>query len=143
MVKSKVSVQFVCRFDCDYTSTIFFLVRLQLLTTLLSAHLCSGGIYLGKQGREELPGGGVRAYSTSSYTLEEVERIARAAFGLARQRSRQLVSVDLANYLEVSVFWREVGLLRNAFLTVFGVGCIRRRDLSTYHVPCFPSVLAL
>jgi hypothetical protein len=29
MVKSKVSVRFVCRFDCEYTFTIFFLVRLQ------------------------------------------------------------------------------------------------------------------
>jgi hypothetical protein len=29
MVVSKVSVQFVCRFDCDYTPTILFFVRLQ------------------------------------------------------------------------------------------------------------------
>lgn len=71
---------------------------------------CSGGIYTGQQGREDLPSGGQRAFSTASYTREEVERIAHAAFGLARQRKRQLVSVDLANYLEVSVFWREVGL---------------------------------
>eukprot|EP00243_Klebsormidium_subtile_P004069 TRINITY_DN17844_c0_g1_i1.p1 TRINITY_DN17844_c0_g1~~TRINITY_DN17844_c0_g1_i1.p1 ORF type:complete len:488 (-),score=110.13 TRINITY_DN17844_c0_g1_i1:362-1825(-) len=77
-------------------------------TDMIIVREIGGGIYTGQQGREDLPSGGQRAFSTASYTREEVERIAHAAFGLARQRKRQLVSVDLANYLEVSVFWREI-----------------------------------
>jgi 3-isopropylmalate dehydrogenase len=40
-----------------------------------------------------------------SYTVEEVERIARTAFGAVRSR---VTSVDKANVLETSRLWREV-----------------------------------
>jgi 3-isopropylmalate dehydrogenase len=43
-----------------------------------------------------------------SYTAPEIERVAHVAFGLARKRRRQLVSVDKANVLEVSQLWRRV-----------------------------------
>ena len=43
-----------------------------------------------------------------SYTTPEIERVAHVAFGLARKRRRQLVSVDKANVLEVSQLWRAV-----------------------------------
>ena len=48
------------------------------------------------------------AFNTMRYTAEEVERVARVAFGLARTRRRKLTSVDKANVLETSQLWREV-----------------------------------
>eukprot|EP00244_Chara_vulgaris_P013643 TRINITY_DN793_c0_g1_i1.p1 TRINITY_DN793_c0_g1~~TRINITY_DN793_c0_g1_i1.p1 ORF type:complete len:480 (+),score=89.37 TRINITY_DN793_c0_g1_i1:81-1442(+) len=77
-------------------------------TDIIVVRELSGGIYTGPQGRGELPNGDVRAFGTAEYTGKQVERIARSAFDIARQRSRRLTSVDLANYLEVSVLWREI-----------------------------------
>jgi 3-isopropylmalate dehydrogenase len=49
-----------------------------------------------------------RAFNTMSYTVAEIERIARVAFDAARGRRRKVTSVDKANVLEVSQLWREV-----------------------------------
>jgi 3-isopropylmalate dehydrogenase len=43
-----------------------------------------------------------------SYTREEVERVTRKAFELARNRRKKVTSVDKSNVLEVSQFWRQV-----------------------------------
>jgi len=61
-----------------------------------------GGIYFGKRGRE-----GDTAYDTESYSVPEVERIARVAFDTARKRRHKVTSVDKANILESSRLWRE------------------------------------
>jgi 3-isopropylmalate dehydrogenase len=66
----------------------------------------TGGIYFGKP-RERREGGTV-AIDTCVYSRQEVQRIAEVAFTLARQRSRQMVSVDKQNVLETSRLWREV-----------------------------------
>ena len=63
----------------------------------------TGGIYFG-QPRELLED---RAYNTMVYTKEEVERIAHIAFEIAMKRDKRICSVDKANVLEVSQFWRE------------------------------------
>ncbi len=63
----------------------------------------TGGIYFG-QPRELLED---RAYNTMVYTREEVKRIAHVAFEIAMKRSKRICSVDKANVLEVSQFWRE------------------------------------
>ena len=42
------------------------------------------------------------------YTREEVQRIARVAFDIAMKRQKRICSVDKANVLEVSQFWREI-----------------------------------
>jgi 3-isopropylmalate dehydrogenase len=63
----------------------------------------TGGIYFG-QPRELLNN---RAYNTMVYTKTEVERIARVAFEIAMKRTKRVCSVDKANVLEVSQFWRE------------------------------------
>ncbi len=64
----------------------------------------TGGIYFGKP--REL--GEDRAFNTMVYTKEEVERIARVAFDIAMKRNKRVCSVDKANVLEVSQFWREI-----------------------------------
>ena len=63
----------------------------------------TGGIYFG-QPRELLAD---RAYNTMVYTREEVVRIAHVAFEIAMKRDKRICSVDKANVLEVSQFWRE------------------------------------
>jgi 3-isopropylmalate dehydrogenase len=62
-----------------------------------------GGIYFGSpRGIED-----GHAFNTEIYSRDEVRRIARTAFKLARHRRRRVTSVDKANVLEVSVLWRE------------------------------------
>ncbi len=46
--------------------------------------------------------------NTALYRRHEVERIARLAFELAARRKRKVSSVDKANVLEYSEFWRRV-----------------------------------
>jgi 3-isopropylmalate dehydrogenase len=68
----------------------------------------AGGAYFGEpRGIEVLADGTRRAVNTIVYTTSEVERIARAAFGLARTRRGSVCSVDKANVLEVGDLWRE------------------------------------
>jgi 3-isopropylmalate dehydrogenase len=64
----------------------------------------TGGIYFGEP--RELHAD--RAFNTMVYTREEVVRIAIVAFDIAMQRDKRICSVDKANVLEVSQFWREV-----------------------------------
>jgi 3-isopropylmalate dehydrogenase len=68
----------------------------------------AGGVYFGEpRGVEILDDGTRRAVNTIVYTTPEVERIARAAFELARTRQGRVCSVDKANVLEFGAFWRE------------------------------------
>jgi 3-isopropylmalate dehydrogenase len=61
-----------------------------------------GGLYYGT------PRGiqGDRAVDTSIYTVDEILRIARIGFEMARQQGVALVSVDKANVLDTSKLWR-------------------------------------
>jgi len=68
----------------------------------------TGGIYFGERGRRQKGEMGNSAYDTEEYSEVEVERIARVAFEIARKRNRLVTSVDKANVLESSRFWREV-----------------------------------
>ncbi|MCB4746834.1 MAG: 3-isopropylmalate dehydrogenase [Sulfurovum sp.] len=63
----------------------------------------TGGIYFG-QPRELYED---KAFNTMVYTKEEVRRIAMSAFDIAMKRKKRICSVDKANVLEVSQFWRE------------------------------------
>jgi len=67
----------------------------------------TGGIYFGQpKGRVETEGD-ERGFNTMTYSAAEVDRIARVAFELARERSGKLCSVDKANVLDVSQLWRD------------------------------------
>jgi 3-isopropylmalate dehydrogenase len=73
----------------------------------------TGDIYFGQpRGRRAAPDGAFagqpEAFDTMRYTQPEIERIAHVAFQAARRRSRRVTSVDKANVLETSQFWRDV-----------------------------------
>jgi 3-isopropylmalate dehydrogenase len=77
-------------------------------TDMVLVRELAGGIYFGTpRGIATLAGGGRRVVNTMVYTSLEIERIARAAFELARTRRGRLCSVDKANVLENGVLWRE------------------------------------
>jgi 3-isopropylmalate dehydrogenase len=71
-------------------------------TDLLVVRELTGGIYFGAKERTA-----TYASDLCIYTVEEIERIVRVAFGAARRR---VTSVDKANVLETSRLWREVVL---------------------------------
>jgi 3-isopropylmalate dehydrogenase len=63
-----------------------------------------GGLYYGSRGRRE----DGTVYDTCEYHPDQVERVARRAFELARSRRGRVTSVDKANVLATSRMWREV-----------------------------------
>ena len=68
----------------------------------------TGDIYFGQpRGVENLPNGEKRGFNTMEYTTHEIHRIARVAFELAKKRGGRVCSVDKANVLECTEFWRE------------------------------------
>jgi 3-isopropylmalate dehydrogenase len=69
-------------------------------TDLLVVRELTGGIYFGAKTRTD-----GEATDLCIYTVPEIERIARTAFGAARSK---VTSVDKANVLETSRLWREV-----------------------------------
>ena len=68
-------------------------------TDLLVVRELTGGIYFGDRGLN-----GDTAHDTCVYSEDEIERIARVGFRLAR---RKVTSVDKANILETSRLWRK------------------------------------
>ena len=67
----------------------------------------TGGIYFGERGRRNGKFG-EEAYDTETYSVHEVERIARVGFESAMKRNKKVTSVDKANILESSRLWRSV-----------------------------------
>ena len=72
-------------------------------TDLIVVRELIGGIYFGQPRGYE----GDKAYNTMVYTKEEIRRIAKVAFEIARKRNKKVTSVDKANVLEVSQLWRD------------------------------------
>ncbi|NGM87909.1 3-isopropylmalate dehydrogenase [Parapusillimonas sp. SGNA-6] len=73
----------------------------------------TGDIYFGQprgvRTVEEGPYKGERqGFDTMHYAEPEIRRIAHVAFQAARKRNRRLCSVDKANVLETSQFWRDI-----------------------------------
>ena len=68
----------------------------------------TGGIYFGNpRGVEERDGERV-GFNTLVYSESEIRRIAKIGFETAMKRRKKLTSVDKANVLESTEFWREI-----------------------------------
>ena len=63
-----------------------------------------GGLYFGAKGTRE----DGTWFDTCEYSRPEVERIARRAFVLARERGGRVTSVDKVNVMHTSRLWRDV-----------------------------------
>ena len=75
---------------------------------LMMVRELTGGVYFGKRDRYQTPDRGVECTDLMAYSEQEIERIGRRAFEMARLRGKKLASVDKANVLETSRLWREV-----------------------------------
>src|SRR5690606_28430961 len=74
---------------------------------LLVVRELTGGLYFGRQYREETAQG-EKAVDTLEYTETEIHRVVKLACELARGRRKLVTSVDKANVLESSRLWRQV-----------------------------------
>lgn len=77
-------------------------------TDILIVRELLGGLYFGEPRALESVGEPRHALNTMRYSEPEIERVARVAFALARERRRRVLSVDKANVLECSRLWREI-----------------------------------
>lgn len=69
----------------------------------------TGDIYFGQpRGMGVNEQGEREAFNTMRYSESEVRRIAHVAFGIAMKRNKKLCSVDKANVLETTEFWKEI-----------------------------------
>ncbi len=68
----------------------------------------TGGIYFGEPRGIFFDKEPNYAFNTMIYNEEEIRRIARVAFESAQKRNKKLCSVEKANVLEVSKFWRSI-----------------------------------
>jgi 3-isopropylmalate dehydrogenase len=68
----------------------------------------TGGLYFARPKRQWQTSRGRRATDSMTYSEQEIERIAKVGFELARSRRKKLTSVDKANVLQSSRLWRQV-----------------------------------
>ena len=69
----------------------------------------TGGVYFGEPKEiRDLGNGQKRAIDTQVYDTYEIERIAAAAFELARTRRNRVTSMEKRNVMKSGVLWREV-----------------------------------
>src|SRR5690242_18709809 len=76
---------------------------------LLFVRELTGGVYFGEPKTIiDLGNGQKRAIDTQVYDTFEIERVARAAFELARQRRNKVHSAEKRNVMKSGVLWNEV-----------------------------------
>jgi 3-isopropylmalate dehydrogenase len=69
----------------------------------------TGDIYFGQpRGVRTLENGERQGFDTMHYSESEVRRVAHVGFQIAMKRNKKLCSVDKANVLDTSLFWREI-----------------------------------
>jgi len=81
--------------------------RIQGVDLLIVREL-TGGLYFGQPRLREQTQSGWRAVDTLEYTEQEIRRVVRLAFTIARGRRKLLTSVDKANVLDSSRLWRQI-----------------------------------
>lgn len=70
----------------------------------------TGGLYYAEPKRTWETPEGLKAVDTLLYSEQEIERILRVGFELARTRRKKLASVDKFGILQTSGLWRQVAL---------------------------------
>ena len=70
----------------------------------------TGGLYYGQPKKRWQTPKGRMGVDTMLYSEQEIARVVRVGFELARSRRKKLVSVDKANVLESSRLWRQVAI---------------------------------
>ncbi len=69
----------------------------------------TGDIYFGQpRGMRTLENGERQGFDTMHYSESEIRRVAHVGFQIAMKRNKKLCSVDKANVLDTSIFWREI-----------------------------------
>ena len=68
----------------------------------------TSGIYFGEPRGIFTEGNERVGINTQRYTESEIDRVARAAFELARRRGNKVCSMEKANVMESGILWREV-----------------------------------
>ena len=69
----------------------------------------TGDIYFGQpRGICTLENGERQGFDTMLYSESEIRRVAHVGFQIAMKRKKSLCSVDKANVLDTSMFWREI-----------------------------------
>lgn len=77
-------------------------------TDIMIVRELTGGVYFGEPKGEGRRDGEKASFNTMIYKESEVKRIAKVAFEIAMKRNKKVCSVDKANVLDVSRFWREI-----------------------------------
>jgi len=77
-------------------------------TDLMVVRELVSGIYYGEPRGIYEENGKRCGKNTMTYCEDEISRVTRKAFEIARKRRKKLTSVDKANVLDVSALWREV-----------------------------------
>lgn len=67
-----------------------------------------GGAYFGKPSEQRGEPGSREAVDTTFYTEEQIRRIVRLAFEMARDRRKKVTSVDKQNVMSTSRLWRQI-----------------------------------
>lgn len=75
---------------------------------MLMVRELTGGLYFGKPSERSNHNGEESVVDTLFYKREEMVRVIKLAFELAKERRGKVTSVDKANVLESSRMWREV-----------------------------------
>lgn len=69
----------------------------------------TGDIYFGQPRGIHINAAGEReGFNTMRYSESEIRRIAKVSFDIAQKRNKKLCSVDKANVLETTEFWKEI-----------------------------------
>ncbi len=69
----------------------------------------TGDIYFGQpRGIRTLESGERQGFDTMHYSESEIRRVAHVGFQIAMKRNKKMCSVDKANVLDTSMFWREI-----------------------------------